>query len=69
MIPLPLEKMGQPISLLSDYSTSEPPNILLLRPADGNETSEAHMIAVLNRKRLLSLLLSTEASAAERNIC
>jgi transketolase len=36
------------------------PNILLLRPADGNETSGAYKIAVLNRKRPSILTLSRQ---------
>ncbi|EAY93325.1 hypothetical protein OsI_15128 [Oryza sativa Indica Group] len=36
------------------------PNILMLRPADGNETSGAYKIAVLNRQRPSVLALSRQ---------
>lgn len=36
------------------------PNILMLRPADGNETAGAYKIAVLNRKRPSVLALSRQ---------
>merc|ERR1712183_103550 len=36
------------------------PNILMLRPADGNETAGAYKVAVLNRKRPSILALSRQ---------
>ena len=36
------------------------PNILMFRPADGNETAGAYKIAVLNRKRPSVLALSRQ---------
>jgi transketolase len=37
------------------------PNILLLRPADGNETSGAYSVAIDNRHRPSVLALSRQA--------
>jgi transketolase len=48
----------QPIEQL--FSLRAMPNILLLRPADGNETSGAYKIAVRNRKRPSILALSRQ---------
>ncbi|GJN12989.1 hypothetical protein PR202_ga31320 [Eleusine coracana subsp. coracana] len=48
----------QPIEQL--FSLRAMPNILLLRPADGNETSGAYKVAILNRKRPSILALSRQ---------
>ena len=46
----------QPVEQL--FSFQAMPNILMLQPADGNETSGAYKIAVLNRKRPSIIALS-----------
>uniref|UniRef100_A0A1D1Y5W8 transketolase n=1 Tax=Anthurium amnicola TaxID=1678845 RepID=A0A1D1Y5W8_9ARAE len=48
----------QPIEHL--FSFRAMPNILMLRPADGNETAGAYKVAVLNRKRPSILALSRQ---------
>ncbi|XAR66168.1 Transketolase [Bertholletia excelsa] len=48
----------QPIEHLSTFRAM--PNILMLRPADGNETAGAYQVAVLNRKRPSILALSRQ---------
>lgn len=48
----------QPIEHLASFRAM--PNILMLRPADGNETSGAYKVAVLNRKRPSVLALSRQ---------
>ncbi|GJN36860.1 hypothetical protein PR202_gb25759 [Eleusine coracana subsp. coracana] len=48
----------QPIEQL--FSLRAMPNILSLRPADGNETSGAYKVAILNRKRPSILALSRQ---------
>ncbi|GFZ15223.1 transketolase [Actinidia rufa] len=48
----------QPIEHLSSFRAM--PNILMLRPADGNETAGAYKVAVLNRKRPSVLALSRQ---------
>ncbi|KAJ9679077.1 hypothetical protein PVL29_021109 [Vitis rotundifolia] len=48
----------QPIEHLASFRAM--PNILMLRPADGNETAGAYKIAVLNRKRPSILALSRQ---------
>ncbi|KAJ1270566.1 hypothetical protein BS78_06G061900 [Paspalum vaginatum] len=48
----------QPVEHL--FSLRAMPNILMLRPADGNETSGAYRIAILNRKRPSILALSRQ---------
>ncbi|OEL18858.1 Transketolase, chloroplastic [Dichanthelium oligosanthes] len=48
----------QPVEQL--FSLRAMPNILMLRPADGNETSGAYKIAVLNRKRPSIIALSRQ---------
>ncbi|XP_052185700.1 transketolase, chloroplastic-like [Diospyros lotus] len=48
----------QPIEHLSSFRAM--PNILMLRPADGNETAGAYRVAVLNRKRPSILALSRQ---------
>jgi transketolase len=48
----------QPIEHLASFRAM--PNILMMRPADGNETSGAYKVAVLNRKRPSVLALSRQ---------
>ncbi|CAI9765185.1 unnamed protein product [Fraxinus pennsylvanica] len=48
----------QPIEHLASFRAM--PNILMLRPADGNETAGAYKVAVLNRKRPSVLALSRQ---------
>ncbi|TKY45658.1 Transketolase [Spatholobus suberectus] len=48
----------QPVEHLASFRAM--PNILMLRPADGNETAGAYKIAVLNRKRPSILALSRQ---------
>lgn len=48
----------QPIEHLASFRAM--PNILMLRPCDGNETSGAYKVAVLNRKRPSVLALSRQ---------
>ncbi|CAL9111807.1 unnamed protein product [Musa textilis] len=48
----------QPIEHLINFRAM--PNILMLRPADGNETAGAYKVAVLNRKRPSVLALSRQ---------
>ena len=48
----------QPIEHLASFRAM--PNILMFRPADGNETAGAYKIAVLNRKRPSVLALSRQ---------
>ncbi|KAG6403277.1 hypothetical protein SASPL_135494 [Salvia splendens] len=48
----------QPIEHLASFRAM--PNILMFRPADGNETAGAYKVAVLNRKRPSVLALSRQ---------
>ncbi|CAM8901841.1 unnamed protein product [Rhodiola kirilowii] len=48
----------QPIEHLASFRAM--PNILMLRPADGNETAGSYRVAVLNRKRPSVLALSRQ---------
>ncbi|KAF3332357.1 putative transketolase [Carex littledalei] len=48
----------QPIEHLASFRAM--PNILMLRPADGNETAGSYKVAVLNRKRPSVLALSRQ---------
>ncbi|RWW60742.1 hypothetical protein BHE74_00032247 [Ensete ventricosum] len=48
----------QPVEHLISFRAM--PNILMLRPADGNETAGAYKVAVLNRKRPSVLALSRQ---------
>ncbi|KAG8488983.1 hypothetical protein CXB51_017064 [Gossypium anomalum] len=48
----------QPIEHLASFRAM--PNVLMLRPADGNETAGAYKVAVLNRKRPSILALSRQ---------
>lgn len=51
----------QPIEHLASFRAM--PNILMLRPADGNETAGSYKVAVLNRKRPSVLALSRQKLA------
>ncbi|MFO7628498.1 MAG: transketolase [Prochlorococcaceae cyanobacterium] len=51
----------QPIETLASLRSI--PNILVIRPGDGNETSGAYLVAVQNRKRPTVLILSRQAMA------
>ena len=48
----------QPIEHLASFRAM--PNVLMLRPADGNETAGSYKVAVLNRKRPSILALSRQ---------
>lgn len=48
----------QPVEHLASFRAM--PNILMLRPADGNETAGAYKVAVLNKKRPSILALSRQ---------
>ncbi|KAG6434458.1 hypothetical protein SASPL_106095 [Salvia splendens] len=48
----------QPVEHLASFRAM--PNILMLRPADGNETAGAYRVAVLNKKRPSVLALSRQ---------
>lgn len=48
----------QPVEHIASFCTM--PNILMLRPADGNETAGAYRIAILNTKRPSVLALSRQ---------
>ncbi|KAG5231227.1 transketolase [Salix suchowensis] len=48
----------QPIEHLASFRAM--PNVLMLRPADGNETAGAYKVAVLNKKRPSILALSRQ---------
>ncbi|GMP42937.1 hypothetical protein CsSME_00012502 [Camellia sinensis var. sinensis] len=48
----------QPVEHLASFRAM--PNVLMLRPADGNETAGAYKVAVLNRKRPSILALSRQ---------
>ncbi|CAN0842517.1 Transketolase, chloroplastic [Linum grandiflorum] len=50
----------QPIEHLASFRAM--PNVLLLRPADGNETSGAYRVAVLNRTRPSVLAIAKQAA-------
>jgi transketolase len=48
----------QPIEHLASFRAM--PNMVMFRPADGNETSGAYKVAVLNHKRPSTLALSRQ---------
>ncbi|KAK1414937.1 hypothetical protein QVD17_30702 [Tagetes erecta] len=48
----------QPVEHIASFRAM--PNILMLRPADGNEIAGAYRIAILNTKRPLVLALSRQ---------
>ena len=55
----------QPIETLASLRAL--PNLLVIRPGDGNETSGAYQVAVSNRKRPTVLFLSRQAMANQAN--
>ena len=55
----------QPIETLASLRAM--PNMLVMRPGDGNETSGAYQVAVANRKRPTVLFLSRQAMANQAN--
>jgi len=55
----------QPIETLASLRAM--PNMLVIRPGDGNETSGAYQVAVANRKRPTVLFLSRQAMANQAN--
>ena len=55
----------QPIETLASLRSI--PNMLVIRPGDGNETSGAYQVAVANRKRPTVLILSRQAMANQPN--
>ncbi len=55
----------QPIETLANLRAI--PNLLVIRPGDGNETSGAYQVAVQNRKRPTVLALSRQAMANQAN--
>ncbi|MCP9792756.1 transketolase [Vulcanococcus limneticus] len=55
----------QPVETLANLRAI--PNLLVIRPGDGNETSGAYQVAVTNRKRPTVLALSRQAMANQAN--
>lgn len=55
----------QPIETLASLRAL--PNLLVIRPGDGNETNGAYQVAVSNRKRPTVLFLSRQAMANQAN--
>jgi transketolase len=55
----------QPVETLANLRSI--PNLLVIRPGDGNETSGAYQVAVSNRKRPTVLALSRQAMANQAN--
>lgn len=55
----------QPIETLASLRSM--PNMLVIRPGDGNETSGAYKVAIANRKRPTVLILSRQAMANQAN--
>jgi len=55
----------QPVETLASLRSI--PNLLVIRPGDGNETSGAYQVAVTNRKRPTVLALSRQAMANQAN--
>ena len=55
----------QPIETLASLRAL--PNLLVIRPGDGNETSGAYQVAITNRKRPTVLALSRQAMANQAN--
>ncbi len=51
----------QPIETLATLRSL--PNLLVIRPGDGNETSGAYQVAIANRKRPTALILSRQGMA------
>lgn len=55
----------QPIETLASLRAL--PNLLVIRPGDGNETSGGYQVAITNRKRPTVLFLSRQAMANQAN--
>ncbi|MEB3307616.1 MAG: transketolase, partial [Cyanobacteriota bacterium] len=55
----------QPIETLATLRSL--PNLLVIRPGDGNETSGAYQLAIANRRRPTVLILSRQAMANQAN--
>jgi len=55
----------QPVETLANLRAI--PNLLVIRPGDGNETSGAYQVAITNRKRPTVLALSRQAMANQAN--
>jgi transketolase len=55
----------QPVETLASLRSI--PNMLVIRPGDGNETSGAYQVAIANRKRPSVLILSRQAMANQAN--
>jgi transketolase len=55
----------QPVETLANLRAI--PNLLVIRPGDGNETMGAYQVAVTNRKRPTVLALSRQAMANQAN--
>lgn len=55
----------QPIETMASLRAI--PNMLVIRPGDGNETSGAYQVAIANRKRPTVLILSRQAMANQAN--
>ncbi len=55
----------QPVETLASLRAI--PNLLVIRPGDGNETSGAYQVAITNRKRPTVLALSRQAMANQAN--
>ena len=60
----PSPRACQPVETLANLRAI--PNLLVIRPGDGNETVGAYQVAVANRKRptVLALVLSAQRSSA-----
>ncbi|WP_087069354.1 transketolase [Cyanobium sp. NIES-981] len=55
----------QPIETLASLRAL--PNLLVIRPGDGNETSGAYQVAIANRNRPTALILSRQGMANQAN--
>ena len=55
----------QPVETLANLRAI--PNLLVIRPGDGNETNGAYQVAITNRKRPTVLALSRQAMANQAN--
>ncbi|MEX1316890.1 MAG: transketolase [Synechococcaceae cyanobacterium] len=55
----------QPIETLASLRAL--PNLLVIRPGDGNETSGAYQVAIANRRRPTALILSRQGMANQAN--
>ena len=55
----------QPIETLASLRAL--PNLLVIRPSDGNQTNGTYQVAITNRKRPTVLFLSRQAMANQAN--